>query len=106
MLDAQLGQGFAIRIAESMEKKRPFQAKYHTEGHADAAEACECYKQYELDHELEFKTLPLEKADTLHKCQSAGCPEYTAGIALLGQHRHFYLCDEHRNRAEVEKLIS
>lgn len=106
-LDARLGDGFAARITADIEKKRPFQAKYHKEGHADAAEACECYRQYELDHELKFKTKPKEESDQLHRCQAiGGCAEFTAGIAFLGQYNHFYLCDSHRNRDEVEKLIN
>lgn len=92
-------------LERSIEERRPHQAKYHTDGHATEAEACACYRQYELDNELEFKTKPVEEADQLHRCKADGCKEFTAGIALLGQYTHFYLCDGHRNRAEVEKLI-
>lgn len=105
-LDARLGAGFSKRLAEDIEKKRPFKDKYHTEGHATEAEACACYREYELDHELEFHDLPRAKADTLHRCEGPGCEEFTAGIGSLGQHRFFHLCPAHQNRATVEQLIA
>lgn len=104
-LDKRLGEGFAERLTAEIEEKRPHQAKYHTTGHDSELEACSCYKQYELDNELVFKGPP-EDSRTLHRCEAAlGCGEYTAGIAFLGQYRHFYLCDVHRNRDEVQKII-
>jgi hypothetical protein len=105
-LDARLGQGFAARIAEGIEEKRPHQAKYHTEGHATAEEACECYHAYELDNELEFKSIPNDQAATLHRCEAPDCKEHTAGVAFLGQYNHYYLCDAHRNRENVELVIA
>lgn len=105
-LEKQFGPGFVQSLNLELEAKRQHQAKYHTDGHATAAEACACFHQYELDNELEFKTKPVDEATELHRCQAASCKEFTAGIAFLGQHRHFYLCDMHRNRDEVEKLVT
>lgn len=93
-------------LVRDIEEKRPFKDKFHRDGHATAAEAEACYRQYELDHHLHFETMPLEKAETLHRCKAPECGEFTAGIAFLGHHRHFYLCDTHRNRVTVEKLIA
>ena len=105
-LDARLGRGFSERLTKEIEAKREHQAKYHTDGHATAAEADACFRRYELDQELQFFTMPVEKAETLHRCQAPECKEFTAGLASLGQHRHFYLCDAHRNRDTVELLIT
>jgi len=92
-------------LGRDIEEKRPFKNKFHTDGHATEREAINCYRQYELDHHLEFKDAPTEKANTLHRCQAPGCSEFTAGVAFLSHHRHFYLCDAHRNRETVERLV-
>lgn len=104
-LDKKLGAGFAARITVEIEAKRKYQAKYHTDGHATAAEACACHRQYELDNELELKPKPNEESDTLHRCQAFGCPVHTANLACLGQFNFFHLCDDHLNRETVEKLV-
>lgn len=93
-------------LERAIEEKRPHQAKYHIDGYATAAEAHACYRQYELDNELEFKTLPMKEAETLHKCQAPECEEFTAGTAFLGQYTHFHLCDTHRNREAVEAILN
>jgi hypothetical protein len=105
-LEGQFGDGFVKRLTADIEAKRQHQAKYHSDGHATEREACDCFRQYELDNELEFRTMPKEQAETLHKCQAPECGEFTAGLASLGQYRHFYLCDAHRNRDVVEALAS
>lgn len=103
-LRSSTGQWLVDKLASDIEERRPFADRYHTEGHATAAEADECYRQYQLDHELEFHEAPTEPG-TLHRCQGHGCREYTAGVAFYGQHQHFYLCDVHRNRETVEALV-
>jgi hypothetical protein len=92
-------------LERDIEEKRPFKDKFHSDGHATAAEAEACYRQYELDHQLRLHEAPAEP-DQLHRCKADGCKEFTAGVAFLGNHRHFYLCDAHRNRETVEKLIT
>lgn len=105
-LDAQFGPGFALRLSADIEKRREHQAKYHTNGHEAAAEAGACYRQWELDNDLKLYAKPIEEAKELHRCVADGCGEFTAGLACLGQHRNWYLCDAHRNRDVVEKLAS
>jgi hypothetical protein len=82
-------------------KEAPFVAKYHTDGHATEEEACECYRTYLLDQRLRLWDPPPDP-DTLNKC--VVCGVYTAGMAEL-QMQHWWLCDEHRNRVEIEKLV-
>ena len=93
-------------LERDIEEKRPHKDKFHKDGHATAAEAEACYREYELDHHLDLRDVPTEKAESLHRCQGPECKEFTAGIAFLGHHRHFYLCDAHRNRETVKQLIT
>ncbi len=79
----------------------PFVHKFHANGHATAEEACDCYREYLLDHRLQLRDPP-PNPPTLSKC--VVCGVYTAGVAELGMDR-WALCDEHRNRVEVEKLV-
>lgn len=103
-LKRSTGQWLVDQLAVDIEAKRAFASRYHTNGHETCGEADECYRQYRLDHELEFHEAPTVP-DTLHKCQGPGCLEYTAGVAFFGQHRHFYLCETHRTREVVEGLV-
>jgi hypothetical protein len=103
-LERQFGKGFVERLSAEIEAKRPHQAKYHTDGHATAAEADECYQRYELDQELEFYGPKLEP-ETMHKCRAPACGEFTAGLATLGRHRRLWLCEKHRNRETVELVL-
>lgn len=103
-LERQFGPGFVERMNADIEARREHQAKYHTDGHATAAEADECYQRYELDQELNFYA-PRTEPDSLHKCRAPGCSEFTAGLATLGQHRNMWLCDKHRNREAVELIL-
>jgi hypothetical protein len=82
-------------------EQAPFVAKYHADGHATELEACECYREYLLDRRLRLYDPPSDP-DTLHKC--AVCGAMTAGMAEVDM-EHWFLCDAHRNRAEVEKLV-
>lgn len=75
--------------------------KYHTDGHATEAEACECYRQYLLDTQL---TLDHEDPHQQRKCQV--CEQWTTKFAIFGSTQLFFLCDEHRTREHVEQLTS
>lgn len=66
--------------------------------HESEEEARDCYTKYLLDKELTFTKM----ANQQRRCQV--CQEYTEGIAQVGQATMYVLCDEHRNREEVEKL--
>ena len=81
-----------------LEKLKPFKEHYHTDGHATAEEACECYRRYLLDNRLEFRAHGVAH----YPCRVCG--------ALTNCHAEvdfqmFHLCDEHRNKEEVEKLF-
>jgi hypothetical protein len=45
-------------------------------------------------------------ASQQRKCEADGCGAWTQGMARVGGHVSFVLCDEHRNRENVEKLYS
>ena len=77
--------------------------KYHTDGHANEQEACECYKQYLLDNNLRLDGHTL--SDQQLRCEI--CGEFTQGMVIIaGKYNHFILCDEHRTRECVEKLLT
>ena len=75
-----------------------FKEKYHTDGHATKEEAGECYKQYLLDHKYRGG----EDSGTQRKCEV--CKAWTSRFIEVDCHI-WMLCDEHQNRAEVEKLM-
>lgn len=73
-------------------------------GHGTAEEARDHYRQYMLDKRLRFYPEP-EDPIAKYRCEAVGgCGNYTAAHAELGAWHHWFLCDEHRTRAEVEKL--
>lgn len=77
-----------------------FKDKYHTDGHATADEACECYKQFLLDNRLHLDN---KQENQQSRCQV--CKEFTQGLATVGPYRMFILCDEHRTRETVTELL-
>lgn len=84
---------------EEKEKFRQHKGKYHTDGHATAEEACECYKQYILDHIVRHS----DDINTLHKCQV--CDEWTHHRVHVDRFDSFILCAKHANRETLEKLF-
>ena len=56
LLDSGVIKGMFTQAMLDRENARtaPFQEKYHTTGHATAAEATNCYRQHQLDQHLEF----------------------------------------------------
>lgn len=66
--------------------------------HATEAEARECYRQYELDNAREGKL-----SDQMLKCRV--CGEYTEGFMEVGHTQMVVLCDVHRTREQLDKLI-
>lgn len=68
-------------------------------GHATPEEAQEHYRQYTLDTQTHYNGV---NNDTQRKCEV--CGEWTQHYALV-EHRRYALCDEHRNRDELEKLV-
>jgi hypothetical protein len=84
-------------------EEQKFASKYHKDGHATKEEACECYRQYELDHTLRFED-DNPDASTLHKCEE--CGTFTSGSAHVGAYVYWRLCAEHRTREQVEKRFT
>jgi len=84
------------------EERRAHRDRYHKDGHATKEEACECYKQYLLDHRvnLEFGTHP----NTQHRCAYDGCENWTQTTAMVDHHT-YDLCDEHRNVECLRDLV-
>lgn len=78
---------------------RQLQHKHHGDGHETPEEAAKCYHEYELDHRL---YLDVEATRTA-ECEV--CGESTRGRAKLGDLRTLSLCDAHRNREEVARLV-
>lgn len=74
--------------------------QYHDGGHATKEEAAECYRSYILDNKLRLRVM---ETTTLHECEVCKTP--TKGVAELDTDL-WHLCDDHRNRQEVEKLFS
>lgn len=71
--------------------------------HANASEACECYKKYCLDKKL---VLGLKNEDSMERCQAKGCGEFTQLYATIrGQLRMWTLCENHNNRETIESLF-
>lgn len=95
--DKEFVERFHITETE-VEKHNRFADKYHSHGHESFEEACDCYKQYQLDHQLQLNH---EDVNQQRKC--AVCGEWTTKFAMLDC-KLWHLCDEHRNREEIEKL--
>lgn len=83
---------------EKIDKYISNKDKYHEDGHATEKEACECFKQYQLDHHLRFS----KQLNQQHKCKI--CEEYTEGLAYVGEYECFSLCEKHQNRESVEQI--
>lgn len=89
-----------MHVSEAeQEKHQSMSHKYHTDGHETEEEACECYRQYVLDHRLSLgRTMSSQK----QKCRI--CGEWTQHFAEVYLADIFVLCSEHNNRESVEGL--
>lgn len=83
-------------VAESEATKH----KHHEDGHATAEEACECYKQYLLDHETSYDG---HKQEPWSPCDI--CQKRTPSVVMVSGWPKAHLCDEHRNRECLEKVL-
>lgn len=81
------------------ELQEKFRDKYHKDGHETADEACECYRQYLIDHESRF----LKHSDELRKCEI--CGEWTDTMVMVGQSRMYELCENHQDDESIEKVM-
>ena len=84
---------------EQQTEHRQHQTKYHTDGHATAAEAEQCYKQYLLDRHLKLAQTLI---DEQRKCQI--CHTWTSQYATIDNSCLYVLCPEHNNRTTVDAL--
>lgn len=84
---------------EWQEKILPHKDKYHSDGHATAEEAAECYKQYLLDQRLSMNR---KSSNSMRKCGI--CGEFTQFFAEL-DFQLWHLCEAHNNRESIEKLF-
>lgn len=74
--------------------------KYHANGHATEQEACECYKQHQLDAALRFH----DQTSRQEKC--VVCEAWTTKRAVIGGWESYVLCEKHANREEVSKIYN
>ena len=100
-LVARLGDFGKMTFVEQ-EGRRAHQGRYHEDGHETSDEACECYKRYLLDNDvnLEFGTTE----DTQHRCEYEGCEAWTQTVAMVNS-RTYNLCDDHRNLKSLEDVV-
>jgi len=81
-----------------IDKYMETQDKFHITGHATKEEAAECYKQYLLDHRLQF----IKDVSAQRMCEV--CKEWTQGIAEIDA-CILALCDRHQTREDVARLF-
>lgn len=97
---AMLGRDTVDCLNAEMEQRKDL---YHTSGHETKQEACDCYKRYQLDHELRLHPKQ-ENPSELVKCRV--CSEFCSGYAMIGAYTMIPLCESHCTREEVENLYS
>lgn len=73
-------------------------------GHDTPEDAQEHYKQYLLNENLRLDAHKLHNMKL--KCEAKdGCEEYTDTAASVGGIKHYHLCNKHRTKEEVAKLL-
>jgi len=87
-------------VAAENAKFAPLVANFHTDGHATAKEAQDCYQKYIFDTQLS-----LDNEDTEHEANCLGCNTWTTKFASVDGF-NFPLCDGHRTRHFVETLYA
>ena len=84
---------------EAKETYEKYKDKYHTDGHATADEAAQCYKQYLLDNRL---MLNRKMSNMQKKCEI--CGEWTSLMAQLDGYHIFILCEKHQTIEDAASL--
>lgn len=97
-IDLKERVGYEARPDE-IEKYQTHKDKHHTDGHATAEEACQCYRRYLLDHKTR---LGLKWSDSQHRCKV--CGEWTQMYAEV-DHTPFELCETHNTQEQLELLF-
>jgi len=83
------------------DEQMPLKDRFHTDGHATEEEAQGCYKKYLLD-----TCLRLDAGEYTRPNECLVCGEWTQKYASVGGLRNFDLCDTHRTRENVEKILT
>jgi hypothetical protein len=68
--------------------------------HNSEEEALECWKKYLLDNHVSYDHTMYNQM-----CKCRVCGEWTDKFAQVGSMDMYVLCDNHRNREELEKLV-
>lgn len=102
-LTERFGEGFLKSLDREKVAQLPFKEKYHTEGHATANEAIECYHEFLLDQQLRFS----DDMESQKKCKVCGA--WTTHRAyLLGDGAfcgEVVLCQKDATRENVSQAI-
>jgi len=89
---------------KDQDKKRPFQSKFHKEGHGTAEEAHECYNNYILDILTEFDVI-----DNDGKLKCKVCSDWTQNRVMFRGSGVFKppvpLCSKHNTREHVKRIF-
>lgn len=80
-------------------KYKSFKDKYHTHAHSTEEEACNCYKEYMLDHHL---SLGHKDSSAQHRCKK--CNEWTQGLAGVGAYSLWCLCEKCQTREVISEI--
>ena len=83
-----------------VEKLRAHKDKFHTDGHETEQEARECYKKYQLDHNVRVG----KDASSQHKCKECGA--WTQSFVTIGQATMIILCEDHQGEEILAKYVS
>jgi hypothetical protein len=97
-IDLKEKMGYETR-PEEIARYQAHQAQYHADGHATAEEACECYRQYLLDHKVQLNR---SWDGGQFRCQV--CGEWTQLFAEV-DHQTFNLCEKHNTQEQVGLLF-
>ena len=100
----EYGEDRGEMFYKAQEERRAHQDCYHKDGHESSEEACECYKNYLLDHDVRLDGGG--SVDTQHRGEVEGCDAWTQKSASVGPTRRWNLCDDHRNLETVRGLFT
>ena len=87
-------------VKKMIEDLAPYKDNFHTDGHATAEEAANCYKRYLLDTKLRI----FDSSTQQNKCQV--CKEWTSRYAQVGMYFLAPVCHAHANKEHISMLMS
>lgn len=83
-------------------ERLPLAHKYHADGHDTKDQACECFREFLLDHSVDYNLAG--HGNGLRPCEALDCQNTTRRAVLYNNFYHFWLCDEHRTRDVVATM--